>query len=228
MSTDRGASLPTTDLSGAFSKPAGRAGQLSLPARRPTRPAAKPAPATSSDDLTQAPPALAGPPAPSEAPSSPEGDLGTPKDIGSPHEEPQTSQAARGSGARRTSSRSADRPLVLSVPRRIRDRMQAARARGIAVGKPYNYLDQVLDAIEATVDDLPDLVRRGAGRSVTKTGLFEREVVTRPEPEPTVQLTIRGVLPSQFDVIDRLVADTGAEYRSTLIVAALDAALPQA
>lgn len=223
MSTERGTSLPTTDLSSAFSKPTGRAGQLNLPTRRPAarRPADKGAPATPPDGLAEVP-------APTGAPQGPEGGLEALEAVESPEEGAQTPRGARGSGSRRAGSRPADRPLVLSVPRRIRDRMQAARARGIAAGKPYNYLDQVLDAIEATVDDLPDLVRRGAGRSVTKTGLFEREVVTRPEPEPTVQLTIRGVLPSQFDVIDRLVADTGAEYRSTLIVAALDAALPQA
>jgi hypothetical protein len=107
--------------------------------------------------------------------------------------------------------------------------MQAARARGIADGQPYTYLDQVLDSIEKTVDDLPDLVRqhaRGVRTVVQKTGLFEREVTAPVEREALVQITIRNVLPSQFEVIDRLVEETGAEYRSTLITVALDAALP--
>lgn len=252
---ERRASLPDTDLSSAFAKPGGRAGHLNLPPRRSGRKPA--AAATAAEPAKAAEQAVEAPESAQdaqrggeslEAATSPSGAnerAATAEEVHTPAETPAetpTQRPATAAGGpestprpRRTDrassrgSRSPDRPLVVSVPQRIRTRMQAARARGIADGQPYTYLDQVLDSIEKTVDDLPDLVRqhaRGVRTVVQKTGLFERKVTAPVEREALVQITIRNVLPSQFEVIDRLVEETGAEYRSTLITVALDAALP--
>jgi hypothetical protein len=89
------------------------------------------------------------------------------------------------------------------------------------------YLDQVLDAIETTYDQLTDLVTQATGTTQVHGRLFERTAPTNAEPaEQRVQLTIRGVLDSQLRIIDDLVEQTGAPSRSALVNAALDATLP--
>jgi hypothetical protein len=89
------------------------------------------------------------------------------------------------------------------------------------------YLDQVLDAIETTYDQLADLVSQSTGTTQVQGRLFERTTATTAQPaEQRVQLTIRGVLASQVRTIDELVDQTGAPSRSALVNAALDATLP--
>ncbi len=110
--------------------------------------------------------------------------------------------------------------LVLWTPETIRARMQAEQRRS---GR--RYLDQVLDSIEATLEQLPDLVARSGEKAHVRGALFER-VVETDHHDRRVQLTIRGVLDSQLAVIDQLVASTGAQSRSALVNAALDAHLP--
>jgi hypothetical protein len=91
------------------------------------------------------------------------------------------------------------------------------------------YLDQVLDAIETTYDQLTDLVTQATGTTQVQGKLFERTAPTTAQPvEQRVQLTIRGVLDSQLRIIDDLVEQTGAPSRSALVNAALDATLPPA
>lgn len=110
--------------------------------------------------------------------------------------------------------------LVLWTPEEIRGRMQAEQRR---TGK--RYLDQVLDAIEATYEQLPDLVATSGEKAHVQGSLFERVIETE-HAERRVQLTIRGVLDSQLAVIDELAATTGAGSRSALVNTALDANLP--
>lgn len=114
--------------------------------------------------------------------------------------------------------------LVLWTPVAVRARMQAVQAEHGTL-----YRDQVLDAIEETVDELAGLVASAAGGDVAVRGrLFERRPPQRrPQTEQRVQLTIGGFLPSQLTIIDDLVVSTGAASRSALVNAALDAALPQ-
>lgn len=131
--------------------------------------------------------------------------------------------------ARRTTRRAPSRSsapsgrLVLWTPVAVRARMQAVQS---AHGTLYR--DQVLDAIEEHVDELPDLVAAATGGDTAVRGrLFERRPVQRrPRAEQRVQLTIGGFLPSQLSIIDELVVSTGAASRSALVNAALDAALP--
>jgi hypothetical protein len=111
--------------------------------------------------------------------------------------------------------------LVLWTPVSIRARMQSVRLNTGTL-----YLDQVLDAIETTYDQLADLVQQATGPTPVQGRLFERTGVNSTEPEQRVQLTIGGVLDSQLRTIDQLVDSTGAPSRSALVNAALNAALP--
>lgn len=111
--------------------------------------------------------------------------------------------------------------LVLWTPESIRARMRAVRAT-----KETPFIDIVLDAIEATVDQLPDLVVKQAQPQTVHGRLFDRVQAAAGQPETKVQVTIRGALPSHLAVIDDLVKTTGAPNRSALITLALDQALP--
>lgn len=113
--------------------------------------------------------------------------------------------------------------LVLWTPVTVRARMQ-----GVQSERGTLYRDQVLDAIEETVDRLPRLIAAAVGGETAVRGrLFERRPPQRrPQAERRVQLTIGGFLPSQLTIIDELVVSTGAASRSALVNAALDAALP--
>lgn len=199
MSTEK--ALPPTNLSSAFAKPSRSAG-LRLPTKKPS---AKP--------TTPRPAPIAAAPAPEATLAPVEPQKATDDTSG-----PETSKAPA------AAKKSTPKPLVLWTPLSIRSRMQATRN---ATGS--NYLDLVLDALEAQVDALPNLIAEATGQRHVKGRLFERATPT-PTASATkpqrVQLTIPGVLPSQFEVIDQLVESMGAGSRSALCNAALDANLP--
>lgn len=230
--------LPATDLSGAFAKPGSRAAGLRLPTRkapqepqkapqRPVSPVPDPMPAEPANG-----PEIGSTPPGEPADAKPKAKKAPAKKAAARQAAAPKSTSAKAPAAKKASGRAtATRPaagqgrLVLWTPKRIRKRMQAVQAK-----KGTSYLDQVLDAIEATVDDLPDLVATGAEPTAVKGKLFERTVANpdaEPEPGDRVQLTIRGVLDSQLAVIDELVKSSGAKSRSALVNAALDAALPK-
>lgn len=97
----------------------------------------------------------------------------------------------------------------------------------VRIDRGTHYADQVLDALETTVDDLPSLVAAAGASQHIKGRLFEREVPAQaPAAEQRKQLTIRGVTKSQLAVIDDLVESTGAGSRSRLVTVALDHVLP--
>lgn len=222
--------LPDVDLSSAFAKPS-RAAGIKLP---PAKKTAKTAQSAAQRPMSAVPDPEAAPTpeAAQIAPEAPEAEL----------EATRTEAKSRTPGTKATkkvaSSRStaaakapatATRPsagqgrLVLWTPVAIRARMQAVQAASGTL-----YLDQVLDALEATVDRLPDLVTEATSAPHVQGPLFERTVAASAETgsPQRVQLTIRGVLNSQLAVIDQLVETSGAPSRSALINAALDATLP--
>lgn len=88
-----------------------------------------------------------------------------------------------------------------------------------------NYRDQVLDAIEATHTDLPDLLAKVTA-PVVQGSLFERLQTTAPDAEAKVQVTVRNFLPTQMAVIDQLVAQAGSS-RTELVTTALNHHLPE-
>lgn len=135
------------------------------------------------------------------------------------------SRPPKSGGAKVAATQSASSPLVLWTPSSIRSRMQAYR---VSIGTQYR--DQVLDALEATVDELPALVAAKSAPREVEGKLFSREVApaeSSPADDPRMQLTIRGFLQSQLEVIDSLVEQAEAGSRSKLINTALDNFLPQ-
>lgn len=233
--------LPAADLSEAFGKPS-RAAALRMPPKRTAGPrkAVEAVPAVSKSPHPQdaeAPqtaqtaqePQEASPQAPVKAadgaPTQRRGRTAS-------EDRPVSSQPAartvqRPRRGRPPKTTSVTRPeagrgrLVLWTPVSIRARMQSVRLHTGTL-----YLDQVLDALESTYDELTDLVQEATGLTPTQGRLFERAGATSSEPEQRVQLTIGGVLTSQLATIDQLVEATGAPSRSALVNAALDAALP--
>lgn len=122
----------------------------------------------------------------------------------------------------RPPSTTGDSPhLVLWTPVSIRSRMQRVRNE---TGKKY--ADQVLDALEATVDELPELIAATTRAKTVKGPLFERVVVEDKPEVVNKQLTIPGLTASHIAVIDDLVTSTGAGSRSKLVNTALDHTLP--
>ena len=232
---------PTTDLAGAFSKPGARGAGLRLPTSK--RKPAKKATAKTTEKVVETAPPLE---TPTETPTKPSEPLqeaaGAPESDAGPSAAPEGRSgdgASQGRTERPVASRPSTTPrrgrpptaapaagqgrLVLWTPVSIRARMQAVRQ-----DKGTLYLDQVLDAIEATYDEIGDLVARATGPVQVQGRLFERTAAAPVEgAEQRVQLTIRGVLDSQLHVIDELVDQHSAGSRSALVNAALDATLPQ-
>lgn len=231
---------PTTDLAGAFSKPGARSAGLRLPASK-RKPAKKATAKTTSKVVETAPRQETTTQAPPESPEPLQEAAGAAVSDAAPPAALEARSGGRASQGRpeRPASRSSTPPrrgrpptavpaagqgrLVLWTPVSIRARMQAVRQ-----DKGTLYLDQVLDAIEATYDEIGDLVARATGPVQVQGRLFERTAAAPVEgAEQRVQLTIRGVLDSQLHVIDELVDQHSAGSRSALVNAALDATLPQ-
>ena len=115
--------------------------------------------------------------------------------------------------------------LVLWTPIAICDRMVAFKAQ-----TKTSYLDQVLDALESagSVEALAAIVKSAENAPVVTQGtFFERAGSRSGKPAPRKQLTIRGALVSQLEMIDQLVEATGSDSRSALVNAALDKHLPR-
>lgn len=189
-------SLPNTNLADAFAKPGDRAAGLRVLGKKTAEAPQKRSEPTTAPEPAKVPPAQQ---TDAQAPSAPP--------------TKRTGKAKPVAGGQ----------LVLWTPISIRARMQAVQS---TTGKLY--LDQVLDALESTVEDLPDLVAEATHGQRAQGRLFERENTPTKTTEPVhrVQLTIRGFLQSQLDVIDTLVTETQAPSRSALVNAALDKHLP--
>lgn len=226
--------LPATDLSSAFAKPTSRAGGLRLPPSKttqkphngPQRPVTSTPAPEPDDEPTDTPRGSQKAPEAPSATSKPRKRTKKP----STKAETQTASATPAARAtteppRRTPRRTVDHSdrLVLWTPKSIRARMKAVQ---IANGTLYR--DQVLDALEATVEHLPDLIANATTTPHVQGKLFERAVPDTPDTHSRdkVQLTISGFLISQLEVIDQLVESSGAGSRSAMVNAALDATLP--
>lgn len=111
---------------------------------------------------------------------------------------------------------------IIQVSVALRDRLRA-----VATTKNKTYRDVIFDAVEATIDDLPDLLEHHS-QATTNTELFER-ASTRPHTttEGRVQVTIRGLTPQNRAVLNDLVQRTHAPSMTALLTAALEAHLPE-
>ena len=222
--------LPDVDLSSAFAKPS-RAAGIKLPPAKKATPGARTAPQRPVSPVPDPEPAPDSEGSQNASASSQEAPEITKAAKTAPAARPPAKRAGRSTAANPArATTSTPRPaagqgrLVLWTPVTIRARMQAVQAQRGAL-----YLDQVLDALEATVDRLPELVAQATSTPHVQGKLFERAITTAVETGPAqrVQLTIRGLLDSQLAVIDQLVESSGAPSRSALINAALDETLPR-
>lgn len=112
------------------------------------------------------------------------------------------------------------RPIIAYIPASVQGRLRAARRDR----EGSTYTELVLDAVEQTHDDLPDLLedREPPPRP---SALFVRE--SQPVPaEPHVQINLRTTA-GNLAVLDQLVDEFRAGNRSRLISTALDAYLPK-
>lgn len=242
--------LPKADLSSAFAKP-DRAASIAPPPKRPkrrstgTRPV-EPVPDLEPTEEVEQPPQAEPEPveassaaedvttevAPPEQREKPVEAVDPPPVAPAPESVVTEEPAARTPAAKKTAKASKkpstktgkatpESPLVLWTPKAIRTRMQAEKTKNGTV-----YIVQVLKALEATHDRLPELLSKAEPEvEAVKGKLFEWEAPKQAEPR--VQLTIRGMTTSQANVIDKLVKTTGADSRSHLVNTALDAYLPQ-
>lgn len=182
-----------------------RTSKKSPASRRPAPPAAQaPAQAPAQDPQTAR-----------EAPAATDVDPKSTEGVAAPSVAP---RRRRG----RPSTTEGLKPLVVLTPISIRSRMQAVRNE---TGKKY--ADQILDALEATVDELPALVAAVDAPRTVKGPLFERVVETERAEVVKRQLTVPGLSASHLAVIDDLVESTGAGSRSKLVNTALDHHLPR-
>lgn len=85
----------------------------------------------------------------------------------------------------------------------------------------------VFDAIDATIDKLPDLLAGRVASAPTAKSLFDREDLrVHQERRNSERINIR-IRDSNRTVLDELVKQVGAPDRSAMITAALDAYLPE-
>lgn len=113
--------------------------------------------------------------------------------------------------------------VQISLPRSLHERMIATKTK-LRVSIPH----LVMDAIEATYADLPELLKAElpSRPQVTGTSLFERPATSLPptvaEPKET---TVFRLSRRNRDVINQLTADLGAPSRNALLTVAVQAYL---
>jgi hypothetical protein len=114
------------------------------------------------------------------------------------------------------------RLVIVQLPNAIADRLRSqARARSVT------YKELILDAVEATVDQLGDLVAQRRPRPREAGSLFAGErTAALARPEGRRQISIK-LTEASITALDDLATTHGAKSRSELIAIALDAYLSQ-
>lgn len=137
-------------------------------------------------------------------------------------EVPKDAAPAARSSVPAAANRDGSRPLTVIVylPASLR-----ARLREVSAGEGSTYTELTLEAIDSTHARLGELL--ASATTVRRPGsLFTGSTPRRRQrhSEPQVQVSLR-LIPSQLQVIDRLVDEHAAPSRSALIAAALHAHL---
>jgi Ribbon-helix-helix protein, copG family len=114
------------------------------------------------------------------------------------------------------------RLVIVQLPNAIADRLRdQARTRSVT------YKELILDAVEATVEQLGDLVAQRRPRAREVGSLFAGERTTPlVRPEGRRQISIK-LTEASITAVDNLATTLGAKSRSELIAIALDAYLPE-
>lgn len=141
-----------------------------------------------------------------------------PTSLPQPEPPPTTSRPGQGESAG-ASSRGAARPVIVYLPVSLRDRL-----RQLTVDRDLTYTELVLEAVDATHEQLASLLT--PGKPSRARSLFQQSATPRRRrhAEPHVQVSLR-LVPEDLAVIDRLVSDLHAGSRSHLVATALQAHL---
>lgn len=112
------------------------------------------------------------------------------------------------------------RLVIVQLPDRIADRLRdSARARGVT------YKELILDAVEASIDHLGDLIAQRRPPAREAGSLFAGERTSPlPRPEGRRQVSLK-LTEGSIAALDGLATDHGAGSRSELVATALDAYL---
>lgn len=143
-----------------------------------------------------------------------------------PKRKPQSKAAGRPTTTAPTavSGSKADQSIPISLPKSLHERLKAYKA---STGRSHPTI--LFDAIEATIDQLPELLReRTVSAEPSSRRLFNRpSTMTRQSTgdEPKETLILR-ITPDNKAVIDELIHEVGAPSRNALLVAAYDGYLP--
>ena len=211
--------VPDVDLGSIFSnRTEGLGGLARRP--RPQLPAGE-QPASSRDSDAAEQDSVSSPGRTGDEPTGSEGQVGNgPKREAAPASRASTTQRRkRKSGETREDPSPVPRLVILQLPNDVADLLRVkARERGMT------YKELTLDAIEATVDLLPNLIAAQRPRA-REAGLFAGErVATQVRPEGRRQVSIKLTEPS-IRSLDELADQLSARSRSELVSVALSAYL---
>lgn len=214
--------VPDMDLGAVFGNRT--EGLTGLAPRRRSAPAVTPEPVTQPRPAAKPEPATESVSAPT-APSTPKARASQDDSSGGAAATAAPTQPAasrpRGRAPRPATGTASPVPrlVILQLPNSTANRLRDnARQRGIT------YKELALDAVEATADQLPDLLaaQRPQARSA---GLFAGErVATQARPEGRRQVSIK-LTETSIAALDELATQHGARSRSELVATALDAYL---
>lgn len=145
--------------------------------------------------------------APGSGPAAPEGKVAR-------GDKPRQSTASKPQAGPAAAGDSPARGVIAYLPLSLRDRLRQRRS---ADSTPF--ADIVLDAVEATADQLNALVAARRPRT-ERSALFVRNAGAPPNPEPHVQVYLR-LNAENVRVLDQLTTQHNSPSRSALITAAL-------
>lgn len=214
--------MPRQDLS-AFSAPRGVATNRLAPRRRTAEPATPPADEPSA--ATQAP-AEQDEPAQDAAVATAPQPAPTPSDPSPARPRRAHSSTSAGPTRQQPAARAETRPagqIIVYLKDDVADRLRAA-----AQQSSRTHLQLVVDAIDATHQQLPELLEAAGYVDRPSSSLFGeamRGVRRRPPRARKTQIGLRPPA-AVLGVIDQLVLDCAAPHRSALVEVALDKHLP--
>lgn len=193
-----------------------------IPQRTVSAPAAAEAEAEPADAPAESPKAPANEAAPAAAATTPKKPATRRQAAPSPAATSDAPEDDEPENGRETATKG----VPVHLPSSLNDRLQSYMAR-----TRKSHQTVLLDALEATYDRLPELIRQAtageAAEEAPKASLFARP--TRPAPvasgEPRIKHTVR-VSPTNRKILDTITAELEAPSRNFVIITAYEAFLP--
>jgi hypothetical protein len=215
--------VPDMDLGAVFGNRT--EGLTGLAPRRRSAPAVPPEPSKQPNQVTEPAPATGSAAVPTSlrTPKARESqdDSGGGAEVTAPKPQPASRPRARAARSTTSTASPVPRLVILQLPNSTADRLRdSARQRGVT------YKELALDAVEATADQLPDLLAAQRPKARAE-GLFAGErVAVQVRPEGRRQVSIK-LTETSIAALDDLATQHGARSRSELVATALDAYLAE-